>query len=246
MQAIVVAGLLTLSCVSLAVGLKLLLLARRSRGFPELALGTFLLLGAGLGYPLSGAAPLAGAWQGVLTLVSSIFTATATCMLYAFTLRVFRRGQRWARVGAGAGMALCALYAIGYGGTQMRASTPEELLRSTMVWGGVSLLMSIGAYAWTGIESLRQYVLHRRRLALGLSDPVVANRMLLWGLMGVTTAAVVVIDTFLLYGGSVFAREIVIPLVTSGAGLLFAACLALAFFPPAWYVEAIRRRAAPA
>jgi hypothetical protein len=243
MQALVVSGLVALIGVSLAVGVKLLLLARRTHAFPELALGLFFLLGAGLGYPLSAAAGMAGAWQPVLAAGSSLFVGTATMMLYSFTARVFHPGERWAWGGVALGVALCLVYIVGYSTSQLTARSEEELVRSTMIWGGVSLVMSFGAYGWTSVESLRQYALHRRRHVLGLSDPVVTNRMLLWGLMGLTTIAVVVIDACLLYSGSTFARQIAIPLVTSMGGLLFGAFLMLAFFPPAAYLARVRRSA---
>jgi len=243
MQAIVFAGLLALVGVSLAVGVKLLLIARRTRGFPELSLGLFFLVGAGLGYPLSGAAPLSGAWEPFLATLSTLFTGTATVMLYAFTARVFHPGQPAGRLGVAVGVALSLTYVVGYSQAQLTATTEAELLRGTMIWGGVSLVMSAGGYGWTSFASLRQYAMHRKRLALGLADPVVTNRMLLWGMMGLTTITVVVIDGFLLYRGSDFARDIVIPLVTSAGGLLFGVFLALAFFPPSSYLDAVRRRA---
>jgi hypothetical protein len=164
-------------------------------------------------------------------------------MLYAFTARVFRPGQRSASAGLILGVSLCALYVVGYTFSQLTARSEEDILRGTMAWGGVSLVMTGFAYLWTGFESLRQYALHRRRLALGLADPVATNRMLLWGLMSATTVAVVLIDAALLYGGSTFAREVAIPLVTCAGGLVFAGFLALTFFPPVRYVAAIRRRA---
>ena len=244
MQVLVAAGLLTLSGVSIAVGMKLLLLARRNRGFPELALGCFFLLGSGLGYPLSGASSMAGAWQPLLASLSALLTGVATAMLYGFTARVFRPGQRSAAIGLALGVALCALYVVGYSFSQLTARSEADLVRGTMAWGGVSLVMTGAGYLWTSLESLHQYVLHRRRLVLGLADPIATNRMLLWGLMSGTTVGVVLVDTALLYGGSPFAREVAIPLVTCSGGLVFAAFLALTFFPPAAYLDAVRRHAA--
>ncbi len=180
----------------------------------------------------------------MLASVSAVVNAVATMFLYAFTTRVFHPGRPGAWLGFAVGSALCVAYAIGYSSTYLGSHSEAELLRGTMIWGGVSLVMSGGAYGWSSFESLRQYAMHRRRLALGLSDPVVANRLLLWSLMGLATLAVIVIDALLLYGGSRFAREIVIPLVTSSGGLVAAACLALAFFPPDSYLAGLRRHAA--
>lgn len=242
MMIAVLAGLLTLVGVSVAVGAKLLLLARRTRAFPELALGSYFFLGGALGYPLSGAAPLTGDWEPVLASVSALIMSVSTAMLYAFTARVFYPGRPAGHVGLVIGLLLCLAYAVGYPISQLSAQTPDELLRSTMTWGGLSLLMSAVAYAWSSFASLRAWGQQRRRLALGLGDPVVANRMLLWGTMGLTILAVVVVDGCLLYSGSTFARGTLIPLVTSAGGLAVGSFLMLAFFPPASYLAAVRRR----
>jgi hypothetical protein len=243
MESIVVLGLLTLFGVSLAVGIKLLLLARRTGAFPEFALGFYFLVGGGVGYPLSGAAPFMGTWQSMVAIASTLCTGTATVMLYSFTARVFRPGQWTGRLGVALGTLLSVVYCAGYAWMHLTATTEADIVRGTMAWGGVSLVMSLGAFGWTGIESMTHYRRHRRRQALGLADPVVTNRMLLWGLMGLTTCGIVVVDGGLLYSGSDFAREMLIPLVTSVGGLLFGAFLALAFFPPDFYLRIIRGRA---
>ena len=242
MQALVVAGLLSLCCVSVAVGVKLLLLARRTHGYPELSLGLFFLLGGGIGYPLSAAAPMSGSWQPFMAALSSLFCGSSQLMLFLFTARVFHDDRGWARAGVAMGVVLCLAYILGYSISQVSAKTPEDLLRSTMVWGGVSLVMAASGYGWTSLASLRQYALQRRRLALGLADPVVTNRILLWGLMGATTIAIVIFDATLLYTGASFAREVLIPLVTCAGGLMVAVFLTLAFFPPGVYLDAVRRR----
>lgn len=242
MLVVVIAGLLTLVGVSIAVGAKLLLLARRTRAFPELALGLYFFLGGAIGYPLSGAAPLAGDWEPWLAAASAGVISVATVMLYAFTARVFHPGRPAGRLCLATGVLLCATYAVGYSTSQLSAESHEELLRSTMTWGGLSLLMSAVGYAWSGFAALNAWGQQRRRLAIGLGDPVVANRMLLWGLMNLSILSVVVVDTVLLYGGSSFARDTLIPIATSAGGLAVGAFLMLAFFPPDRYLAAIRRR----
>jgi hypothetical protein len=242
MQVLVIPGLVALLGVSLAVGVKLILMARRTHGFPELALGLFFLMGGAVGYPLSATAPMAGDWQPFVAAASSVVISIATIFLYAFTARVFYAGRPGGRIGLGLGAVLCLLYPIGYSVSQISAQNADELLRSTMTWGGLSLVMSAGAFGWSSFESLRQYALHRKRVALGLADPVVTNRMLLWALGGASILTVIVIDSIALYSGSDFARLTIIPLVTSAGGLVYGASLTLAFFPPERYLAAIRSR----
>ena len=238
------AAVLALVAVSIVVGVKVLLLARRTRGFPERVLGVYFLLGGGVGYPLSAVSAVSGEWQAVLAAVSSVFVSGALWLLFVFTARVFYGGRGPARGAVVFGAALCLAYTVGYSVSQLSAETEAELLRSTMTWGGFSLFVSAAAFGWTGVESLRHWAVYRRRVVLGLADAVAVNRMLLWGLMGTIILAVVVIDTLLLYTGTAVAREVLLPLVTSVAGILSSACLALAFLPPRSYLEAVRRRAA--
>jgi len=77
-------------------------------------------------------------------------------------------------------------------------------------------------------------------VALGLADPVVANRMLLWGSMGAIALGCVAIDAVLLYTAGEIGRTVIIPLVTAIAGLLVSACMILAFWPPPAYLARVR------
>jgi hypothetical protein len=42
----------------------------------------------------------------------------------------------------------------------------------------------LAPFVWAGVEGFAQYVQARRRVRLGLCDPIVCNRFLLWGLFG--------------------------------------------------------------
>ena len=45
-------------------------------------------------------------------------------------------------------------------------------------------LLAQALYLWTSVESLTWWRRMHRRVALGLADPVVANRFFLWGVLG--------------------------------------------------------------
>jgi hypothetical protein len=160
-------------------------------------------------------------------------------LLYAFTARVFRDEERWAWAAVGAASALLVVQAAGNLAGQM-APDPAVRARAILVWGAGSLALSGLAWGWTAWESLRFYTLLRRRVALGLADPVVANRMLLWGSMGAIALSCVVIDAVLLYTAGEVGRTVLIPLVTAIAGLLVSVCMILAFWPPAAYLARLR------
>jgi hypothetical protein len=244
MQGMMLGAVLALVAVSIVVGVKVLRLAQRTRGLPERLLGSYFLVGGGVGYPLSAVSSISGEWQPILASLSSVFISVALSFLFVFTARVFYGKSRAAQVGAWLGIAMCLAYALGYSISQLSAETEEALVRSTMTWGGLSLFVSAAAFGWTGVESLRHWTVYRRRVLLGLADAVAVNRMLLWGLMGTIILAVVAIDTLLLYTGGAVAREVLVPLVTSVGGIVSSLCLALAFLPPRSYLEAVRRRAA--
>jgi len=244
MQLFMLAAVGALFAVWIVVGVKLLLIARRSRGFPEFVLGLALLLQAGLGYPLSVAAPFAGDREPVVTAVASAFSNAGCLLLYVFTAQVFHASSRLAWAAVGAAAALLAVHAVGYPLDQLAAATPEQKLAAVHYWSAWILALSAGSWGWSGIESLRYHARLRRRVPLGLADPVVANRVLLWGLMGTTSLATVGIDTLLLYVGGPLAQRVLLPLVTALAGLLVSVFLALAFMPPRAYLAALRSHAA--
>lgn len=242
-----VASVVALFAVWVVVGAKLLLLARRTRGFPESALGLALLLQAGLGYPLGVLSAWAGEWEHAVAVVGSILSNTGCFFLFVFTAHVFHDRSRVAWAGVGAAAALLTVHAVGNAAAQAAATTEAEKNAAILFWGGGILLLSGAAWGWTGLESLRYHARLRKRARLGLLDPIVANRMKLWGAMGVVAFGAVVVNAAVLYGGSgVTGHRSILPVLTSLAGLVISVCLVLAFLPPRAYLEAVRRRAAEA
>jgi len=70
---------------------------------------------------------------------------------------------------------------------------------------------------------------------VGLTDVVLVNRMLLWGLMTLACGIAIVANGIALLSGSYMSPLIV--MVSSVLGLVSAICLFLAFRPPAWYTR---------
>jgi len=239
MLAVMVAAVGTLFAVWVVTGVRLVLLARRTRRGPEGMLGLALLLQAGIGYPVSVAAPFAGDYAGLVWVVSAACSNGGMALIFAFTARVFQNETRWAWAVVGAATALLAVQGCGHVGSQLD-DDPAARAHSLLVWGAGSLALSGLSWGWTAWESLRFYALLRRRVALGLADPVVANRMLLWGSMGAIALGCVAIDAVLLYTAGEIGRTVIIPLVTAIAGLLVSACMILAFWPPPAYLARVR------
>jgi hypothetical protein len=234
----------------LAVALRLLLLWRRSRAAPELLVGLGFVAVAALGFPLMVAGGVGRLPVGELSLplvgLGVLVIALGLAALMAFTWRVFAPDRSWAAALAGASFA--AAFVLAVGSVRTLAAAPEEL--DAVVAGSAWWMALRGAfeiwYAWTAIASLAEYARARRRLAVGLSDPVVVNRFLLWGLMGAFQAANGVVAVALEAQGLSPMRDPVPALVLAANGLAAGGLMLMTFMPPRGYLDLVRRHAAAA
>ena len=226
--------------VGTAVGLRILLRARQDRSLPELAIGTALVAFAGVTQTLSIArVALEGRISLGATIALQVGATSASALtllaLYVFTWRVFRPDARWAALlfaggsalglWAGAAMAAISFYAVG---------EPPTL---TGHWIALSALSYAICFGWAALESL---LYHRRlvlRLRLGLADPLLVNRFLLWGGACSFGFAIDVALIVMALGGADFNHSQLIRLLVSASGLANAIAWFLGFTPPAWYAR---------
>jgi hypothetical protein len=239
--AAVAIGLLVL--VSLAVSCRMLWLRAKGGGTPELLLGLMLFFTVGIGYPALIAAGRADAETArALFGLSNVCTNGGFALLFVFTWRVFRARERWAALLAGAGVSLLLANLV--------LRVHDAIVQSELRLGGEAVgqsLLQAGpvcvAYLWTAWESLRYYAQMRRRLRLGLADPVIVDRFLLWGCMALAVFIGIVLNTVAL---ALHVDILASPLVLFGSsctGLTQAILLFLAFLPPRAYLEWVRSRA---
>jgi hypothetical protein len=232
--------------VGALVGARVLRLAWRTRKLPELCVGGALFLFAGVGQPLVVASrPLGAAYghEARLAALALAIVAIVGSILgnLVFTRKVFRPGSRLARAG------VWALTAAGGGsGLAVLVSVPETLglVTAGMRLGiaGLSVVFALGM-AWTAWESLHYHLQLRRRLALGLADPVVANRFLLWG-GGCGGACLASLAMVACAAAGLQVAVHPVPLLTTAAsGTGIAICWYLAFLPPERYLRWIGREA---
>jgi hypothetical protein len=244
MQVLAAAAIGLLVAASIAVGFRLLALHRRSGAAPELLLGLMLLLSVGVGYPLLIAADRAGPDAiRPLLVVSALGVNAGFGMLYVFTWRVFRPQALWARLFAGAGvlaMAASAAWRCHYTITQADPRIGIEVIGQSLA----QTATVVAAYGWTAFESLRYWGLMRRRARIGLAEPEVANRFLLWGLMSLFVTAGVLLNSIAMARGIAVFQSPSILLASSTTGLAQAILLVLAFLPPRFYSNWVRARAA--
>ncbi len=258
----VIGGIVGLGNVLLSavVGVRLARLSRRAGGGPEIWLSLYFLLAAFIGFGLSNFVYMSWADaamalpDGLATVLNALYLLGATAglgALWVFTWRTFRRDTAWAPWLVGA--ALTSL-AVGYAATGLAGDFKLTLVPGTAYW--ITWATRTWVFAWLCAECLRHWGLQRKRLRLGLADPLVANRFLLWGIW--STAMLVMghfdplarlwyVSQFGATGAFVpeLGRPIVLTLVTGSAtvGILVMTTVYLTFFPTESFTRWIKRRA---
>ena len=233
-------GVLVMIVADGVVGARLLMLARRTRQLPELCFGlSFLSLGV-LGYPLSIAArraAIAGVPVPELLPTALLFQDLSSLAMFIATWQTFRPKARWPRHVMWAGVAVFVASLLG---DSMMAGT--WVFRDGGVWYELGFWARASAYVWAAVEAGRYYGTMRRRLKLGLADPVVTDRFRLWTISSYAVSAAFLI----FYMGRLWAENVAtsVPVLaaTSIAGLVAGVTVWLAFVPPDAYVERVRER----
>jgi hypothetical protein len=236
-------GFVAFFIVSLVVGARLLLLWWRTRQLPELLIGIGVLGIGPVGYGFAVAARLViESKPGVaaaLATIGALAVAIGAGAKFTFNWRVYHPESR--AVGlipmVAAPVLLAAwLTELASGGfVFIDATTSPTLIRTSL---------QIACLLWGSGEALRYWTLMRRRVRLGLADPVVANRFLLWG-VGAGAAGV---GSFIgiaaqLLGGADAGQASWVMVSSSLHGLVAAVALWFAFVPPAFYRRYIESRA---
>lgn len=223
-----------------AVGLRLTALAWRTRETAESLLGPGLFLVVGVGYPtiMVGRYLIeAGNHAGPLVLAGSlVVSSVGWSLVWTFTQRVFRPDAAWARRltwGAYLAFAVCTAEVIL---RSLGSERPQDLMIPS--WGALGhQLNAMTLIVWTGFESFRYYGLLRKRMALGLASPVVANRFLLWGFNSVFSFVALAGPLSAGLMGRDFMADPFVLLSLAIGGLMSAVSLYLAFLPPKAYLR---------
>jgi hypothetical protein len=237
--------------VSLLVGVRLASLARRTGRFPELALSVATLLMPVVGYP---AALVAIALERAhLPAVTPVFFIAVSAMMigvsmyYAFTWRVFRPNAAWAAMLWALGTWLMLGSAGAATGHLELAGSIDAGVKSAMGWATVTVTAVVAAYTWNTLESFRYYRSARRQLRLGLVEPAVCNRFLLWSMStGGWLVLAVVASVGLVTSGRNPLESAGFSLAVGAVGLVNSACNTLCFMPPRWYLDWLVRPQAAA
>jgi hypothetical protein len=240
-----VVSTIAFSVLCMVIGVRLVLLSRRTGARPELYLGVGLLLTGGLGYGLVAGSAIAAASLGAdarglrgIGLFGLLLHHIGVAWNLAFIVTVFRPTERWARALAVTLLAILAASWIG----MVFGDQPAGALRGGG-WYRLGSAVTANYPFWITFEALHYYGLMRRRQAIGLADPVVTNRFLLWGIASLFAAAAV--WTAALPGllvSSMAEQARLAPLILSVTGILGIGSIAtywLTFFPPRWYLRTL-------
>jgi len=233
-------GELLAGIVYLIAGARLLRLGQRTREAPERLLGaTFLFMGVSSAlYVLPVFSTFESLWTP-LNFAGRVTYLPAAVMLALFTRFVFRPDKRW---GAWLVWGIAILLVAGVGGSALGGDWEGFSISNGwfwLEWVGYTL-----PFGWAGSEAFAQYRQARRRLDLGLCEPLVCNRYLLWALFGALQAcsSLVLLPQYVeyettsqfgatwdtLYGASIIAS----------LGMIW-----LVFFPPTFYRNWINKHA---
>jgi hypothetical protein len=238
-------GFGTFALASLVIGARLLLLARRTGEIPELLIGLAVLgigpLGYGLsmlGFATAGRSTITSAALQGCAFVAIFIGSAAQCL---FVWYVFRRQTAWARPLVFAAITLLAM------------ACAVDILENGLVnrsvdgfWYRASMAVRLLVMVWNSVESLLYWGRMRRRLRLGLADPLVTSRFLLWGI----SAGAAFFGSGLIFAVATLtgANPNQMPgltLIVSLHGLAAAIAMWFAFQPPAFYRRFVERRARP-
>jgi hypothetical protein len=232
-----------------AVSIRLLLLWRRTRALPELCIGLGLFVISFAGLPLAGLSrspQLFGTPLGGLVFtVGMTVVAGGIYLFFVFTWCVFRRESRWGRVTLWAAALTLASVAIGYGYISL-TRTGIDQVHDGRHFGMMLISLLVGCFTWTAIESLLYYGLLRRRRAIGLADPVVVNRFLLWGLSASSLALLCAGILVCLSLGMLIVRDAIPLYGIAIGGMVSSVTWSLTFFSPGWYRRSVEARHAAA
>ena len=236
-------SLLSFACVGALVGFRIARVAKETGREPERWIAICLIAICGIAYPgllLSRALP----W--VLPIVGSSLSVAAAdvgaAAIFHFTRCVFRPDVRWLRPAL---RIVAGILVVHWAGSTLELTRTFQAGGAALTpgkWTALVSAVSGAGFAWTAWESFRYWTVLRRRVPLGLADPLVVNRVALWAMTGCSSVLINVANAWTSLAEVSFVDDPLTMTLTGVLGLMNAAFLFLAFLPPASYAARIRHR----
>ncbi len=226
--------------LGMALAVRLALTSHRERSLPEGLVSVFFF-GGNLGYwalLIPATLDASEETRGLgLELSNWLFLIPHFAMLF-FTWRVFRPTSRWAAVAAWTlSLVAVAQLAISQWAASQHGSDWLRILPWAMPLFASGILVRGAAFGWAATEALLYYTAARRRLAIGLGDPLVCNRFLLWTIWSGMAIVILVLRVIAILTATPSdhheAAWLTIGQLLAGCTILVA--IWLTFAPPAFY-----------
>jgi hypothetical protein len=228
---------------SATVGVRLVVLGSRDREIPELLIGIGVLGIGPVGFGSMTLGQLVAvdhdAIGRLIYACGLVAVAVGAVSKFAFNTIVYHRSSRVAQglcVLAGVTLASCFV-ANGIANGFRNVNQMD-------VYYVVRTLPTIGCLLWGSAEAMRYWIMMRRRARLGLAEPVVTNRFLLWGVgagaAGIGTCVGLIAQW---HTGLAPIEMPWVMLSSSLHGMVAAVAMWLAFLPPVRYRRWVLERA---
>lgn len=162
------------------VGYRMLLLAARTRETPERVLGwTFLLMGTSFVLYQIPLVWQSEALETPFNFAARVVYCVSSVTLALFTRVVFRREDFWASALV-IGIAVSLVTGVGF--SALGGDWDGFSLSNRWFW--FEWVASALPFGWIGAEAFLNYRSGRRRVRVGLLEPIVCSRFLLWMIVG--------------------------------------------------------------
>ncbi len=248
-------GFLAFFFASLTVGIRLVMLWTRTRELPELLIGIGVLgigpVGFGcqrIGQVILDQARAANPEAAVPTATVVLVVIGGTTAVIGVVCKLVFNGRVYHADSKGVHNAVVAGIVAIFGLLAFRLVTGDLIpVGPPSHWANLQSAAQVGVLLWGSGEALVYWRRMKRRSLIGLADPAVTNRFLLWGVgagaAGVGSAIGVAAAIVLGQGNSQVPWVV---MSSSMHGLVAAIALSLAFVPPASYLRWVRRNAVTA
>ncbi len=252
MQLTAILPLSFFALVSATVAFRLFLLGLKNRALPELALGSGILGIAFIGLPCC----VLGRYPTLFnTTLGNAFFALGFAVIcgcielfFVFSWCVFRRDSALVKAFVSLTGFVVAFVYVGLirAGDRDVATLAEQQVY-TLPWGVATVALLTLAFGWSGLESIHHWRLQRRRALIGLSNPIVRNRFLLWGIGGLSTAILTLTILAFMLAKILILRDPLALGLISLIGNVASVSWYFSFLAPRWYLDRVRNAAkAPA
>jgi len=240
-EAVLLLGKLAFAVAGLATGAQLVRMARSEEGLGVHALAAAALFVGAASQVLMPVGHALGPGAGApVAVAGEVLLRVAVAGLWIFLWRVFRPGSP--AMGALALAGVAGLVATG--AWDVLAQPDITRYDASLPAAHVSQLALALPFAWSAVETGVAHARARRRLAVGLADPLVCDRFRLWCLATALLTGICALGAAAGMADGAGRAELTAAL-SAVRGLVYlplAACVWLGMFPPAWY----RRRLAAA